>query len=446
MSEAQTHRENSSPYIGSICSDEDPLRHLPKKLRDAAPSEEPHAKSGQWRYRCAEPFYTKEGITEVQTALEEGEISSAAAYAQKLSQKVKDFYDVPVALPVSSGATALIVALLCGDIGPGDQVIVPSLTFIAVANGVKICGAEPVYADNAPGKLNPSWAEIEAKATPKTKAVIVCHTYGVAIKDIKLISEKCREKGWYLIEDICEALGNRTEEGKLVGNYGDFACASLYANKLFTAGDGGWVHSKNEKYHDRLKSLINHGFVPRRRFLHFETAPNAKMNGIGATLVCASMNHINLLISHRQSLARTYRQHLKSLEPKLTCMEMGNEDAPWIFAVELQSREKKDALRDHLAMHDIETRNYFCCLHMQPLNFFEGTGSYDIPLPICESQAQNGLSLPTHTFMNSEDIKHVCCVVQNFFDSSVDIPASTREFGWAKQARLDWTPASVEQF
>lgn len=442
MAETQTSPLN----IGSLCTDEDRLSCLPKKLRDAAPSIEPNSKSGQWLYRAAEPFYTKEGIAGVQTALEEGEISSGTAYAEKLSQKIKDYFDVPVALPVSSGATALIVTMMCCDIGPGDQVICPSLTFVAVGNGVSICGAKPVYADNAPGTLNPSWAEIEAKATPKTKAVIVCHTYGVVIKDIKLIAEKCRERGWILIEDICEALGTRTEEGKLVGTYGDFACASLYANKIITAGDGGWVHTKEQKYHDRLKSLINHGFVPGRRFFHFEVAPNAKMSGLGATLACASMDHLNVLIRHRQSLARTYRQHLESLEPQLTCMEKGNEDAPWVFGVELQSREIKDAFREHLAMHDIETRNYFVCLHLQPFNFLSATGSYEMPLPVSESKAATGTSLPTHAYMNSEDVKYVCCVVQNFFDRSVDIPASPREVGWAQQVRLDWTPASVDQF
>tara|TARA_A100001015_G_scaffold137256_1_gene152230 strand:- start:3460 stop:4254 length:795 start_codon:yes stop_codon:yes gene_type:complete len=260
---------------------------------------------------------------------------------------------------VSSGASALIVALLCSDVGPGDQVIVPSLTMVAVANGVKLCGATPIYADNHPGMLNPSWEEIEAKSTPKTKAVIVCHTYGVAIKDIGRIAEKCKEKGWYLIEDVCEALGNRTAEGKLVGLYGDFGCASLYANKLITAGDGGWVHARESKYHDRLKSLINHGFDPRYHFLHFETAPNAKVNGLGAALACDSMDHIDELIGQRKKLARAYRAGLASLAEspqRLVCMEMGNEDAPWVFGVELNSRKEKDRLRDHMATYDIETR------------------------------------------------------------------------------------------
>jgi len=440
MPEAQTRRENSSLYIGSLYSDEDRLSYLPQKLRDAAPAQEPRPKSGQWRYRVAEPFYTAQGIKDVQSALEEGEISSAASYAQKLSQKVKDFYDVPVAFPVSSGASALIVALLCSDVGPGDQVIVPSLTMVAVANGVKLCGATPIYADNAPNMLNPSWEEIEAKSTPKTKAVIVCHTYGVAIKDIQRIADKCREKNWFLIEDICEALGNKTSEGKLVGKYCDFACASLYANKLITAGDGGWVHALEEKYHDRLKSLINHGFDPRYHFLHFETAPNAKVNGLGATLACASMEHIPTLIEHRQMLARTYRAGLKNLEPDMRCMEMGNEDAPWVFGCEAKSREMKDALRNHLGAHDIETRNYFHPLHLQPVNYFAATSTYEIPLPICEKQADCGFYLPSHTYMSVADIKHVCGVIQSFFDPTAKVPESAREYGWAKEARLSWTP------
>ena len=168
-------------------------------MRDAAPAQEPRAKSGQWRYRVAEPFYTRKGMEDVQQALVQGEISSAASWAQGLASKIKDFYNVPVAFPVSSGAQALVVALLCSDIGPGDHVIVPSLTMVAVANAVKLCGATPIYADNHPGMLNPTWAEIDAKRTPKTKAVIVCHTYGVAIKDIQNIADKCKANGWYLI-------------------------------------------------------------------------------------------------------------------------------------------------------------------------------------------------------------------------------------------------------
>ena len=113
--------------------------------------------------------------------------------------------------------------------------------------------------------------------------------------------------------------------------------------------------------------------------------------------------------------------------------------------VELQSRKEKDALRYHLGLYDIETRNYFHPLHLQPVNFFSGTSTYEIPLPVCEAQADKGFYLPSHTYIGHGDIKYVCSVINNFFDSAATVGQVCREFGWAKQARLDWTPATIEK-
>merc|ERR1719223_1846130 len=123
------------------------------------------------------------------------QISSGAMWPRKLADEVCKLYQVPVCLPTSSGASALHAALLAANLGPGDHVLVPALTMVAVANMVKIIGAKPIYCDNAKGSLNPSKEQLLAKATPVTKAVIVCHTYGVACRDIVEISALCKEKG-----------------------------------------------------------------------------------------------------------------------------------------------------------------------------------------------------------------------------------------------------------
>ena len=123
---------------------------------------------------------------------------------------------------------------------------------------------------------------------------------------------------------------------------------------------------------------------------------------------------------------------------------MGNEDAPWVFGVEMQSREEKDKMREHLARFDIETRNYFHPLHLQPVNYFSGTLTYDIKLPVCESQADKGFYLPSHTYIKDHDIAYICAVMQNYFDSSLETPTPEREYGWANQARLDWEPSTVD--
>merc|ERR1712050_600905 len=232
------------------------------------------------------------------------------------------------------------------------------MTMVAVANMVKMVGSRPVYCDSAIGSINPGKAELLAKATPRTKAVILTHTFGIACKDLKEIAELCTEKGWWMIEDICESMGTRAPGGALVGTYGDFACASLYANKPITAGDGGWVHAKNPKHHDHLKSLINHGFDPAYHFLHFETAPNAKMNGLGCAFVCSQIPDLPRQMQMRGHVASWYRSNLADADG-ITCIEKGEFDAPWVFGIQTKDRKTRDDLREHLAASGIETRNYF---------------------------------------------------------------------------------------
>merc|ERR1719409_1403532 len=168
---------------------------------------------------------------------------------------------------------------------------------------------------------------------------------------MKEILEMCKTQRWILIEDVCEAIGT-TSDGQVVGTFGDFACGSLYANKIVTAGDGGWVMTKDKTKHDRLKSLVNHGFDPLYHFLHFETAPNAKINGLGAALACASIDKIPEVNVPRNWLIGEYRKALKGTP--LALIEEGEKNEP----------------REFLGKHQIETRNYFFPLHMQPVNFF----------------------------------------------------------------------------
>jgi len=342
---------------------------------------------------------------------------------------------VPVALPTSSGASALHVALLACNLGTQDHVLVPSFTMVAVANMVKMVGAKPVYCDCAAGSLNPGTEELLSKATPRTKAVIVCHTYGVACRDIQGIAGLCKERGWWLIEDICEAMGTKADCGALVGTFGDFAVSSLYANKPITAGDGGWVHAREKQHHDHLKSLINHGFDPAYHFLHFETAPNAKMNGLGAAFVCSQVPMLPAILEHRKQLAAWYREALAGVAG-LGCMEQRQHDAPWVFGVETQDRATRDRLRERLAEHGVETRNYFYPLHLEPVNFYGGdAGVYDILLPNAERVAQVGLYLPTHSFLEHADVLYICSLVKNFYDPAAAIPPAPRSMGWADEER-----------
>mmetsp|Transcript_120099 Transcript_120099/g.299591 ORF Transcript_120099/g.299591 Transcript_120099/m.299591 type:complete len:458 (-) Transcript_120099:152-1525(-) len=426
---------NPSLYIGSIVAEpHDRVAILPSRIKESMPSPEPKPGEVGWLYRVLEPYYSRECVDNVMQAMLGGQISSGAAWPRRLAEQICLLYGVPVALPTSSGASALHVALLACNLGQQDHVLVPSFTMVAVANMVKMVGAKPIYCDCATGSLNPGQEDLLRKATPRTKAVIVCHTYGVACKDIDSISALCKERGWWLIEDICEAMGTRADNGDLVGTFGDFAVSSLYANKPITAGDGGWVHAREPKHHDRLKSLINHGFDPAYHFLHFETAPNAKMNGLGAAFVCSQVKLLPDIMKNRSQLALWYREQLADV-PGLRCMEQRSHDAPWVFGVETADRQTRDRVRDHLAARGIETRNYFYPLHLEPVNFYgSDAGVYDIVLPNAEHVAQVGFYLPTHSFLQREDILYICSLIREFYGVGTAL-APPRVVGWADAER-----------
>eukprot|EP00448_Togula_jolla_P039365 CAMPEP_0170627390 /NCGR_PEP_ID=MMETSP0224-20130122/31947_1 /TAXON_ID=285029 /ORGANISM="Togula jolla, Strain CCCM 725" /LENGTH=450 /DNA_ID=CAMNT_0010954389 /DNA_START=12 /DNA_END=1360 /DNA_ORIENTATION=- len=425
-----------SLYIGSIVAHpEDRVAILPPRIKDSMPSPEPKPGESGWLYRVLEPYYTRESVDNVMEAMMEGQISSGAAWPRKLAENICSLYNVPVALPTSSGASALMVSLLACDLGPQDHVLVPSFTMVAVANAVTMVGATPVFCDSAPGSLNPGMEEILQKATPRTKAVIICHTYGVAAKEIQKLADLCRERCWWLIEDICEAMGTKADNGQLVGTFGDFAVSSLYANKPITAGDGGWIHAREAKHHDRLKSLINHGFDPAYHFLHFETAPNAKMNGLGAAFACSQIKLLPSIMEQRAKLAEWYREELSGLAG-IQCIEQARHDAPWVFGIQASSRSARDSIREHLADHGVETRNYFYPLHLEPVNFYSGQpGVYDIVLPHAEHLAQVGLYLPTHSFLVRADLTYICSLIKRFFEPSTAVPELQRGLGWANAER-----------
>eukprot|EP00397_Hematodinium_sp_SG-2012_P024625 GEMP01025656.1.p1 GENE.GEMP01025656.1~~GEMP01025656.1.p1 ORF type:complete len:440 (+),score=98.24 GEMP01025656.1:59-1378(+) len=428
-------------YIGpkwtSLSQSSQLLEMLPSRIRELMPSPEPNAPSTGWVYRVAEPYYTKDNVDDVMSALLSSEISSGAVWPRRMEEAICKLYGCPVALPTSSGASALMVALLCCGNLKNTQVLVPAMTMVAVANAVKLIGAEPVYCDSAVDGINPGIGEYMAKVTPRTKAIIVCHTYGVAMPEIEELAKICRDKGWWLIEDICESMGTKAPNGQLVGTFGDFAAASLYANKPITAGDGGWVHlnsTNDENRTRRLKSLVNHGFDPYYHFLHFEIAPNAKISGLAAALCARQIPTLPERVAHRGDLARAYRRALSAHRARIRCLQEAQIDAPWVFGVECNNRKDRDALRDHLAQNRIETRSYFVCLHVEPVNFFEGDITYEIPLPRAEHLSQIGLYLPTHNFLTIDDVEYIVAVIIQFYDGTPP-PECKRSPGWAHECR-----------
>jgi len=381
------------------------------------PDLEPPPPPMGWCYKVAEPYVTNASRENILDAVDSKNISSAGRWPREMSRKLKAIFGSAVAQPCSNGFSAIVLALRAARIGPEDDVLLPTFTMIAVPNAVRFVGARPVLADNAPGFYNPSVREIEAAATEQTRALIVTHTYGVPTDDMESVADLCRQRRWILIEDISEGAGilTTTANGsrRLLGTFGDFACASMYANKLLQCGDGGFVLANDAAHSYRLGSLVNHGFTRSYHFMHLEEAPNFKINGLAAALACGSLDSMAKIMAHRSVLARAYRRCLKSTPLQLmpTC---GPDDTPWVFGVRCVDKVQRQNLRELLAEHGAETRNYFFPIHAQPA--YRDQILYDAAsFPNANLCGVTGFYLPTYTALTENDVEWICSVVASYF-------------------------------
>src|ERR1043166_3869860 len=193
-------------------------------------------------------------------------ISSTGAYIERFESAFAEFCGVKHASSCSNGTTALHLALLALGVGPGDEVIVPTLTFVATANAVVYCGGRPVFVDVQPDTWNIDPALIEAKITPRTKGIIVVHLFGHSV-DMDPVASIARRRGLFVVEDAAQAHGAEYK-GKRVGSLGDVATFSFFGNKIITTGEGGMVVTNDAAIASRIGLLKNHGMDPDRRYWH----------------------------------------------------------------------------------------------------------------------------------------------------------------------------------
>lgn len=382
--------------------------HLPLRVQESLPDSEPRPPNGKFLLQVSYPYIPKGAKEEVVKAIEEGTISSATKIVEELEDELCKYFAVPFATACSSGYSALVMGLKLASIQAGADVLVPSFTMVAVVNSILTVGANPVFVDCAEGQLNPSPDEYEKHLTSKSRCLIVTHTYGVPADCFEL-QKFCRLHNLIFIEDIAEAIGTECN-GKLVGTFGDFACASLYANKTITAGDGGFVLSTHtdDNLKQRAKSYANHGFLQNYHFVHCEHSGNYKMSGLQAAFVKPAVAKIREVILDRNRIAKSYRQQLEGC-PGITSMQINpfGLDAPWMFGIMFDSKKIREEVRSKLAEVGIETRNFFFPLHLQPLVIKMNNNKVE-NLPYSEQLGSTGIYLPTFYGIAESDICKVC--------------------------------------
>lgn len=302
------------------------------------------------------------------------------------------YHGMPHAIAVSSGTAGLHLALLTLRIGPGDEVIIPSFTFIAVANAVVQVGATPVFADIDPLTLNVDPARVEDAVSPRTRAIIAVHTFGVPA-DMDALCAIAGRHHLALIEDACEAIG-ATFQGHRVGTFGDLAVFGFYPNKQLTTGEGGAILARDSSHAMRLRSLRNQGRSGRDWLDHHELGFNYRLSELACALGRVQLSRIDEILALRRDAAARYHALLAEIPglglPPLTLPQ--REISWFVYVVRLPETAARDTVQQELASRGVATGRYFAPVHLQPA--WQNHPSSAVSLPLTEVIARRTLALP----------------------------------------------------
>jgi perosamine synthetase len=312
------------------------------------------------------------------------------------------------ALATCNGTAALHLAMLSLGIGPGDEVIVPTMTFIASVNAVAYVGAAPVFVDCLPDTWQIDPEGIAERITAKTRAIVVTHLYGqpCAMDRIMAIA---RRHGLAVIEDCAHAFGTRCGNSP-AGLFGDVAAFSFNGNKTITTGQGGLVISRNSALIDRCRRLRAQGLVPGKGYWHDRIGYNYLMSNVAAAIGLAQLERLDEILRLKRELAETYFRRLSHIPLEFHREAPGTVHAYWMVSTLARSEPERDALRRHLTAAGIETRSLFPPVHAMPIyshGFSDKTVADDI--------AERGLMLPSWPDLNEEEFALVSNAIEGFF-------------------------------
>jgi perosamine synthetase len=352
------------------------------------------------------PDITQAEIDAVTEVLRRPHLSFGPALAA-FESALASYHSVPHAIAVSSGTAGLHLALLALNIGDGDEVIVPSFAFVAVANAVLHVRATPVFADIDPATFNLDPVAVERSITSRTRAILVVHTFGVPA-DMAALRDIATRHGLAIIEDACEALGAEFN-GRRAGSFGDLAVFGFYPNKQITTGEGGAVLTSNAACADRLRSLRNQGRAPSCGWLdHLEIGYNYRLSDLACALGTVQLSRIDEILAMRRAVARGYHDLLQQI-PGLTLPPLGvaNATISWfVYVVRLPRQVNRDAVQSELTAQGIATGRYFAPIHLQPA-WRSHPCATDCRLPVTETVGDQVLALPFFNRMIPAQQQHV---------------------------------------
>ena len=338
--------------------------------------------------------------------LESSWVSSTGAYISRFEQAFAEFCGVQHAVTCTSGTTALHLALLALDVGPGAEVIVPTLTFAATANAVRHCGATTVLVDCDPDTWTIDPEAVAASIGPRTTGIIAVHLFGHPA-NMGEIQEIADRRGLFVLEDAAQAHGAEYR-GRRAGSLGRLGTFSFFGNKIITTGEGGMVTTNEADLAARMRLLKSHGMDPSRRYWFPVIGYNYRMTNVAAAIGLAQLERIDWHLGRRHEVVGWYRERLQHLSGITWQTEKEwARHVWWMFTVVLDDRlpVERDEVMAQLAAAGIDTRPMAYPLHQLPPY---QASSQDRRFPVADRLARRGISLPTSARMTRESVNRVC--------------------------------------
>lgn len=333
-------------------------------------------------------------------------ISSRGEFIERFEASFCDYLGAEYATSVCNGTVALHLALVALGIGPGDEVIVPTFTYVASVNTILQAGATPVFVDCERDTWQISVSDANSKISKRTKAVMAVHLYGHPC-DMDAVCRLCVNNELLLIEDCAEAFGSKYK-GKFVGTFGDAATFSFFGNKTLTTGEGGMAIFKEASAYKRACHLKSQGVSSEKEYWHDCLAYNYRMTNICAAIGLAQLEAVGAVLRKKREIAEWYKELLSGLP--LSCHEEkeGVEHTYWMCSILLDDKDLRDSLRAHLKEHGVDSRPLFPLVNTMPHCRSDGEFANSVYISC------RGINLPSYPGLSRGQVELICEAIKSY--------------------------------
>jgi len=360
----------------------------------------------------SEPLIGDNVLPLVRQCIESGWISSEGPFVREFEQKWAAYCGADHGVAICNGTAALQVAVAALALDPGSEIIMPAYTIISCAMAILEAGCTPVLVDCEQDTWCMNLDEVEAKISPRTRAVMPVHMFGHPV-DMRRLRRLASKHGLSIVEDAAESHGAEVE-GRRVGGLGDLGCFSFYANKIITTGEGGMVVTNDARLAGRARALRNLCFHDDRRFRHTEIGHNYRLTNLQAAVGVAQLERIEIHIEKKRWLAREYASRLHDLASIALPVERAwAKNVFWMYGLVLADEVPFDAAEfaRRLRGYGVDSRPFFLGMHEQPVLLEKGLFAGE-RYPVSERIARRGLYLPSGLKLSVAQIEQVCDAVR----------------------------------